>query len=96
MKKSVSTQLLEYLQTNHGVHASGNLQRLEWRNRDGTLAVPRTVVRRLQELAADGKIHIQYTGNHAHYSTDAFVPPQHKPHTIYVEINGQLVNVKDL
>lgn len=76
MGKSVSEQLLAYLQTNPGVHASGTLQRLEWRNHTGSLAVPRSVVRRLQELAEEGKIHCEMKGNHAHYSA---TPIEKKP-----------------
>lgn len=79
MKKSVSQQLLEYLQTNPGVHSSGTLQRLEWHNKDGTVAVPRTIVRRLQELAQDNKIHVEDRNGHAHYSTESI--PQ-KPKTV--------------
>lgn len=49
MKKSVETQLLGFLSTNPSVWASGTLQRMEWFNRNGTLATPRSIVRRLEE-----------------------------------------------
>jgi hypothetical protein len=55
--KSVEQSLLEFFQTHVGeVFESGELQRRTWRNKNGTLATPRSVVRRLQELANVGKI----------------------------------------
>lgn len=93
MKKSVSTQLLEFLQNNRGRFASGSLQRMEWINKDGTLAIPRTVVRRLQELAQDGLIYVEEVNGHAHYSAD---PLKEKPKRIveFVERDGQMVCVE--
>lgn len=79
--KSVSQQLLDYLQSNPGTHASGDLQRMEWRNMDLTLAVPRTIVRRLQELAEEGKIHAEIRGNHTHYSATPI--EKKKPQLVY-------------
>lgn len=76
MNKSISDQLVQYLQENHGVFSSGDLQRLEWRNIDGTVALPRTIVRRLQELAEEGTIHCEMRGNHAHYSADPIPKPE--------------------
>lgn len=88
--KSVSQQLLEYLQKNPGVHASGTLQRLEWRNHTGSMAVPRSIVRRLQELAEDGSIFCEMKGNHAHYSA-APIPKEKKPQLVYDPINNRMV-----
>jgi hypothetical protein len=103
-KQSVSDQLLAYLQTNHGVFASGDLQRMEWRNSNNSLAVPRSVVRRLQELAEDDKIHCEMRGNHAHYSATPIAPVivgasanSGTPYRVtHVLINGQRVAVSDL
>lgn len=94
MKKSVSQQLLEYLQANPGVHASGNLQRMEWTNHTGSIATPRSIVRRLQELTEEAKIHCEITKNHAHYSATPIEKP--KPRPIYVRINGELVDTATL
>lgn len=92
MKKSVSQQLLDYLQANPGVHASGDLQRMEWRNHTGTTAVPRSVVRRLQELAEEGKINCEMRGNHAHYSAAPIEkPPQRK--LVYDPVNDRMIRV---
>ena len=76
MKLSLKQNLLKYLQENAGVFASGDLQRQVWFNRDGTQAVPRTVVRRLQELTREGKIHCEEKKGHAHYSADPIPPPR--------------------
>lgn len=92
MKKSVSDQLLDYLQANPGVHASGNLQRLEWHNKDGSLAVPRTIVRRLQELAEEGKIHAEIRANHTHYSATPIKKPK-APSLVYDPINHRMIRV---
>ena len=90
MKKSVQDQLLEYLQANPGVHASGTLQRLEWHNKDSTLAVPRTIVRRLQELAEESKIHATLINGHTHYSATPIEKPK-TPSLVYDPINNVMV-----
>jgi len=56
MKKSVETQLIDFLSQNPSVWASGSLQRMEWRNLNGTLATPRSIVRRLEENAEEGGV----------------------------------------
>jgi len=67
--KSVSTQLFDFLQANYGqVFASGEIQRMIFKNKNGTTSTPRSLVRRLEELCADGKIQVSYVGKHAHYS----------------------------
>lgn len=74
MKKSVEAQLLDFFRENSKqVFASGDLQRRQWFNKNGTLAMPRSIVRRLQELAEEGKI--QQVGDmaHAKYSLNAEV-----------------------
>lgn len=43
-------------------HQSGELQRMEWWNNDHTKAVPRSVVRRLQEMENAKVIAVQHTG----------------------------------
>ena len=49
MKKSVEQQLLDFLAANPSKWASGDLQRREWRNKNNSLATPRSIVRRLEE-----------------------------------------------
>ena len=68
--KSVSTQLEDFLRSHKGeVFASGDLQRMSWSNRNGSLATPRSIVRRLEELAEEGVIKVEYKErNHAHYT----------------------------
>lgn len=40
--------------------SSGEMQRREIKNKDGTLATPRTLVRRAEELVEDGKLEVEY------------------------------------
>ena len=70
MKKSVETQLIDFLKENPSRWASADLQRREWRNRNGTLSTPRSIVRRLEENAeAGGMLEVSYDDhNNAHYS----------------------------
>jgi hypothetical protein len=51
----------------HGWTASGDIQRMEWRDKKGNLATPSNISRRLRELAADGVLEIQIRRGHAHY-----------------------------
>lgn len=74
--KTVSQNLLDYLQSNPGVHASGDLQRLEWYNSDNHLVTAQTVGRELRRLAELGKIHVDYKNNHAHYSFTEIPKPK--------------------
>lgn len=66
--KTLKEKLVAYLKANPGVHASGSLQRLEWRDSRGKSASPSNITRRLRELAEDGKIAAHYIKGHAHYS----------------------------
>ena len=52
--KSVETQLLDFLKANPSKYASAELQRMPWKNKNGTLATPRSIVRRLEENAEEG------------------------------------------
>jgi len=69
MKKSVETQLIDFLKSNPTWFASGDLQRKEWRNKNGTLATPRSIVRRLEENAEgeNALLEVEYRANHAFY-----------------------------
>src|SRR3990167_1043994 len=47
--KSVETQLLDFLKSNPSKFASVALEKMEWKNKNGSSANPRTLIRRLQE-----------------------------------------------
>jgi len=49
MRKSVETQLLDFLKSNPSKFASVTLEKMEWKNKNGSPANPRTIIRRLQE-----------------------------------------------
>lgn len=83
MKKSVQQQLLDFLRSSPGLHPSGDLQRRLWTNKDGTTAVPRTIVRRLQELAEDGKIFAEIVNGHTLYHAD---PKSKEPVYAWTEV----------
>ncbi len=54
---TIQKNLLTFFQNHpNDTFASGVLQRLEWRGKNGKVQTPRTVVRRLQEMAEDGQI----------------------------------------
>lgn len=68
----LADQLFNYLRKNPGPIASGDLQRIEWPKyaygEKRGLHTPRSVVRRLEELAEEGKIAVEYRKNHSYYS----------------------------
>ena len=90
MNKSIEVQLVDFLRSSGGVFSAGDLQRREWRNKNGTLAVPKSVSRRLQELAADGKIIPKEINGHTHYSINAQRVPLKKTPTILEREDGSL------
>ena len=66
--KSIPQQLTDYFKANADRWvASGEVQRLQWSNKNGSLAVPRSLVRRLQELCEDGTLKEEIRGRHAWY-----------------------------
>jgi len=64
---SISDQLARFMRNGHGWVASGDLQRMDWRDKKGNLATPSNISRRLRELAADGVLEVQIRHGHAHY-----------------------------
>lgn len=66
-QKSAQERIKEWLRENPEWYASAHLQRLPWPNKDGTLASPRSVVRRLEELAEEGILEVEYRGKNAAY-----------------------------
>lgn len=66
--KSAQENLLDALKAHNGWVASGIMQRWEVKNKDGSLATPRTLVRRAEEMVAEGKLEVEYREkNHAYY-----------------------------
>lgn len=78
----IKKQLYKYLQQNPGWHAKGNLERIEWRTKNDTLATADNIGRRLRELAQGGFILVEERNNHAWYSIK---PSQAKPKTTFIE-----------
>jgi hypothetical protein len=68
MTPSISEQLAKFLRNGHGFVASGDLQRIIWRDKHGNLATPSNISRRLRELAADGVLQVQIRRGHAYYA----------------------------
>lgn len=91
MKKSVSTQLKEYLQKNPGIYNSGELQRMIWFNRDGTTATGKSVSRRLQELAETDEINVDHSKGSAEYSAQPIIVPPKLQR--WVTIDGERIAV---
>lgn len=61
MELSLRERLVRYLRNNHGWVASGQLQKLVM---EKTSYLPRTAVRRLEELAEEGILEVQYRAKH--------------------------------
>jgi len=47
--KSAEQSIIEFLKNNPSKYASAHLQRMLWKNKNGTNATPRSIVRRLEE-----------------------------------------------
>lgn len=54
--KSAESALIDFLRSNPSKYASAELQRMIWKNKNGTTATARSIVRRLEENAEDGGI----------------------------------------
>lgn len=69
MKKSAEQNIIAFLKENPSRFAAAELQRMSFRNRNGTLASPKAISRRLQENAeAGGMLEVSYDEhNNAHY-----------------------------
>ena len=64
---------------------------MTWTNKSGSTSTPRSIVRRLQELAQDGKIFVKEINGHSHYSAEPIVVPPKPRRT--VNIDGVLIEV---
>lgn len=68
MKPTVPSQLIAYLKSSPEPIASAELQRIPFKNRNGSMASPKAISRRLQELAEDNTIFVELRGKNAYYS----------------------------
>lgn len=69
-------QVLAYIRKHSNEwHPSAMLQRMIWKNRRGTTASPRSIVRRLEELENERLIAVGYEGVNAKYR---FIPPRYR------------------
>lgn len=67
---SAQENILTFLRQNYpNIYSSGELQRMEWKNDDGTTGTPAIIQRRLRNLEEKKEIAVTYEGakNHAHY-----------------------------
>jgi hypothetical protein len=71
---TIPEQLAKHLREGHGFVASGDLQRMEWRDSRGALATPSNISRRLRELEVEGVLEVQIRKGHAHYRPAQKVP----------------------
>ena len=69
MNKSAEQNLIDFLKQNYDWFSSGALQRMFFKNKNGSLATPRTLVRRLQENAEgeNATLEVKYEGNTTYY-----------------------------
>ncbi len=73
------------------VFESGTLQRMLWRGKNGKVQTPRTIVRRLQELAEEGLIKNVGNSRSARYTLSSEAP--RKLQVVFKEVDGQTVAV---
>jgi hypothetical protein len=74
--KNLKPQFVAYLQANPGFHASGDLQRMQWRDHRGKLASPSNITRRLREMVNEGILLVEHRKNHAYSAAKAKAPPK--------------------
>lgn len=90
--KSVEQNILKFFQERPGqVFDSGDIQRMIWKNKNGTIAKPKSVSRRLQELAEDKKL-LNMGDSHSARYTLAGEPPR-RPQVVFIERDGQRIAV---
>lgn len=77
MRKSAEDKLLMFFRENSNKEfASGEIQRMSFTNKNGTLATPRSLVRRMQELCESGALRNVGDSKSARYilNTDVVQP----------------------
>jgi hypothetical protein len=70
MNKSAEQNIIDFLRSNPSKYASASLQRMEFRNKNGTVASPKAISRRLQENAEGDHavLEVSYDDhNNSHY-----------------------------
>ena len=78
---SLRNRLLRYLLKQHGWVHSGDLQRLVMEN---TTYLPRTTVRRLQELCDEGTLEVRYENRAALYRAKEGVEMPKQPNENFI------------
>ena len=74
MKLSAKNHILAFLQGNpSSVYHGGQLQRMEFKNRNGSNATGDTLKRRLNELVVEEKIHVNYKNGQAYFSAKPII-----------------------
>ena len=73
-KTSAKNHILAFLQGNPGsVYHGGQLQRMEFKNRNGSNATGDTIKRRLNQLVKEEKIHVNYKNGQAYFSAQPII-----------------------
>lgn len=73
--RSAEQNIISFLKSNPGAFAAAQLQRLPFKNRNGTIASPKAISRRLQELAERKILEVSYVNGNAYYQ----IAEAHKP-----------------
>lgn len=98
---SLRERLLKYLLNRHSTwFASGDLQRLVMAE---TKYTARTAVRRLEELAEEGKLQVEIRNGHAFYKAPqsnhkpatAILPPKHTSSQDHLKRSAEMVRLFD-
>lgn len=83
---SAQCKILSYIEANPNEwHTSGQLQFMDFKNEDGTRALPRTIVRRLQNLEENSFIAVTYKNKRTQYR---FIPKEWRDRYIPVSLRG--------
>ena len=69
MNKSAEQNIISFLKENPSVFAAAELQRMSFKNRNGSTASPKAISRRLQENAegTNSLLEVSYINGNAHY-----------------------------
>lgn len=68
MKKSAQDNIFSFLQANPSKFVSAQLERMMFKNKNGTTASPKSIRNRLQDLARDNTINVEEIDGLAYYS----------------------------
>ena len=73
MKQSAKQNILTFLRSDFGVYHGAQLQRQEFKNRNGSNATGDTIKRRLNQLVEEEKIHVNYKNGQAYFSAKPII-----------------------